>query len=368
MRKELTHVLRDKRSLLVLVVVPAFMLVMFGYALSYDVSHVPIAILDNDRSVVSRDLISTCLRTEYFDDAARLTSESEIDRQLTGGPIKAVLVIPVGFERDVRANRPASVQVLIDGANSTIAATVAGYLTAIVQDYSTSITLKTLERKGIASIAVPLDFRPRVWYNPELRSAKFLVPGLIGFILMISTMVSTSLSIVREKEKGTIEQLIVSPIRPLELLIGKTLPYVAISLVSTVLILIAGYVLFDVAVQGSLFLLFLVTLLFIFCGLGAGIFVSTVANTQEEAFMLSATLAVLPTFMLSGFTFPIRNMPVVLQYLTYINPARYFLWSLRAIILKGAGLDVFWKELLFMCLFAIWIVTVSWNKMRKELA
>jgi ABC-2 type transport system permease protein len=235
----------------------------------------------------------------------------------------------------------------------------------MAQDYSTKITLQALARNELSKAELPIDYRARVWYNPELTSPKFLVPGLIGFILMISTVVSTSLSIVREREKGTMEQIIVSPIHPMELIIGKTMPYVVISLISTSLVLFTGYLLFDVVIRGSILLLFLESLIFIFCGLGLGLWVSSVSERQEDAFQLATLVSLLPTFMLSGFSFPIRNMPAVIQAITYVNPARYFLWILRAIILRGAGLDVFWKETLFMIIFASAMTIISWNKMKK---
>jgi ABC-2 type transport system permease protein len=364
-RKEFRQIVRDKRSLGVLLVVPAVMLILFGYALNYDVKHVPLAIYDQDNSTTSRELTEGFLHTEYFDKVASLTSDRQIDTMLIKQIARAVLVIPVHFERDLSANRSVSIQVIIDGSNATNATAAAGYLQAMAQDYSQKITLQALARHSSARVELPIDFQPRIWYNPELTSPKFLVPGLVGFILMISTVISTSLSIVREREKGTMEQIIVSPIHPMELIIGKTMPYVGISLISTSLILLTGFILFDVVIRGSILLLFLESLIFIFCGLGLGLWVSSVSDRQESAFQLATLVSVLPTFMLSGFAFPIRNMPVFIQAITYINPARYFLWILRAIILRGAGMAVFWQETLFMIIFAAGIITISWNKMKK---
>ncbi len=364
-RKELRQILRDRRSLGVLLAIPAVMLILFGYALNYDVKHVPLAIFDQDRTTTSRELTDGFLHTEYFDKVATLTSERQIDTMLVKQIARAVLVIPVNFEKDLRANHSVEVQVVVDGSNATNATAAAGYLQAMAQDYSTKITLDALSHSGFGKPALPIDYRARIWYNPELTSPKFLVPGLIGFILMISTVISTSLSIVREREKGTMEQIIVSPIHPMELIIGKTMPYVVISLISTSLILFTGYLLFDVVIRGSIILLFLESLLFIFCGLGLGLWVSSVSDRQESAFQLATLVSILPTFMLSGFAFPIRNMPIVIQAITYINPARYFLWILRAIILRGAGLEVFWLQTLFMLIFASAIIAISWNKMKK---
>jgi len=365
-KKEFRQISRDKRSLGVLLVVPAFMLVMFGYALNYDVKNLSLAVLDVDHSQQSRDFSESFLHSEYFQLAYTLSSEQQIDSMLNFNRARAVLVIPRDFGKHLSANQSPTVQVLVDGANATIAQTAAGYLQAITQEYSTNISLAALQKAGLSRPTFPIDYVPRIWYNPELQSAKFLVPGLIGFILMITTVVATSLSIVREKERGTIEQIDVSPITSLELIIGKTLPYILISLLSTTMILIAGYFLFGVVVTGSYFWLFITTVLFLAGGLGLGLFVSTAAQTQEAAFMLATTVSFLPTFTLSGFTFPIRNMPVVIQAITYINPGRYFMTALRTIILKGAGPEAYWQDLLGLAIFAVAMGAISWRKMRSK--
>jgi ABC-2 type transport system permease protein len=365
-KKEFRQISRDRRSLGVLLVVPAFMLVMFGYALNYDVKNLGLAVLDQDHSQQSRDFAQSFLHSEYFQLKYTLSNERQIDTMLDFNQARAVLVIPRDFGKHLSANEPSKVQVLVDGANATIAQTAVGYLQAITQEYSTKISLAALSKAGLSRPAFPIDYEPRIWYNPELSSAKFLVPGLIGFILMITTVVATSLSIVREKERGTIEQIDVSPITSLELILGKTLPYILISLFSTTMILIAGYFLFDVVVTGSYLWLFITTLLFLAGGLGLGLFVSTAAKTQEAAFMLATTVSFLPTFTLSGFTFPIRNMPIVIQWITYLLPGRYFMAALRTIILKGAGPEAYWHDLLGLFLFASAMGAISWRKMRKK--
>jgi ABC-2 type transport system permease protein len=365
-KKEFRQIARDKRSLGVLLVVPAFMLIMFGYALNYDVKNIPLALLDEDHSATSRDFGAQFLHSEYFTKQSTLSNRKQIDTLLDHAEARVILVIPTNFSEDLLAGHSTKVQVLVDGANATMAATYIGYLTAITQEYSTKVSLEALERAGIKRPTFPIDYRPRIWYNPELKSAKFLVPGLIGFILMVTTVIATSLSIVKEKERGTIEQLDVSPLMPLELITGKMLPYVLISLISTVIILITGSVLFDVVVQGSYFLLFILTLLFLAGGLGLGLFVSSVSKTQEAAFMLAVTLTFLPTFTLSGFTFPIRNMPLFIQGITYLFPARYFMVALRSLILKGAGFSVIWDDMLAMAIFALAIGAISWSKMRNK--
>jgi len=213
---------------------------------------------------------------------------------------------------------------------------------------------------------MPIDYRPRVWYNPELRSAKFLVPGLIAFILMVTAVISTSLSVVRESEKNTIEQIIVSRARPIEFIVGKTVPFMVISFVATMIILVVSYILFDVEIKGSLPLLFSITLIFLAGCLGLGLLISTVAETQQVAFLLAVILTMLPTFLLSGFVFPIRNMPVVIQVITYLIPARYFLVVLRSIILKGVGIQAFYSDVLFLAGFAVVVLTVSAVRMKRR--
>jgi ABC-2 type transport system permease protein len=212
---------------------------------------------------------------------------------------------------------------------------------------------------------MPIDYQPRVWYNPELKSAKFLVPGLIAFILMVTAVISTALAVVREREMGTIEQLMVSPVKPLQLILGKTIPYTVISLAATVMILVLGYILFDVSIKGSVLLLALVTIIFLVGALGMGLLISTIAETQQVAFMIAVITTMLPTFILSGFVFPIRNMPWFIQMVTYLIPARYFLVALRAIVLKGVGLGAFWEQLVFMGLFAAAVLAVSSARLKK---
>jgi len=235
----------------------------------------------------------------------------------------------------------------------------------IIQQYSMNIMAETYAARGGRIFIAPIDFQPRVWYNPELKSAKFLVPGLIAFILMVTAVISTALAVVREREMGTIEQIMVSPVRPIELILGKTIPYMVISLVATVMILVLGYILFDVSIKGSVILLSFITVVFLVGALGMGLLISTIAETQQVAFMIAVIATMLPTFILSGFVFPIRNMPWIIQMITYLIPARYFLVALRAIVLKGVGISAFWEQMLFMIVFAIVMLAVSSTRLKK---
>ena len=366
-RKEFRQIKRDKRILSVLLFIPALMLLMFGYALNFDVKHTSMAVYDEDRSKVSREFIEQFFISEYFNNVQTLENKAEINNLLDGEKVRLVLVVPSTFAKDIQRGRAATVQVIVDGANSNAAATVLGYINAIVQQYSVKVMTESFIRMGRQKITMPVDYQPRVWYNPELESAKFLVPGLIAFILMVTAVISTALAIVRERELGTMEQLMVSPIKPIELILGKTIPYTIISLFATTAVLFLGYVLFDVSIKGSILLLSLVTFLFFVGSLGMGLLISTLVETQQLAFMIAAIVSMLPTFILSGFVFPIRNMPIIIQGVTYLLPARYFLVALRAIILKGAGLSAFWDQALFLAFYAVIMIGVSSLRMRKIL-
>ncbi len=365
-KKELRQVARDKRTLGILVIIPAFMIVMFGYALNFDVKHTSLAVYDEEKSCESRAFTQEFLHSEYFDFKRVLQDKGEIEELLGREQCRIVVVIPYDFSRHLKEGTDAPIQIIVDGANSNAATTAIGYVMAITEDYSTKIVLSYLQRAGVTGLSMPIDYRPRIWYNPELRSAKFLVPGLIAFILMVTAVISTSLSVVREKEKNTLEQIIVSETRPFEFILGKTIPFMLISFAATIIILAVSYLLFDVVVKGSIPLLLGITLIFLAGCLGLGLLISTVAETQQVAFMLAVILTMLPTFLLSGFVFPIRNMPAVIQAITYFIPARYFLVVLRSVILKGVGLGAIYTEVLFLFAFAVVVIAVSAARMKKE--
>jgi drug efflux transport system permease protein len=359
MRKEFRQIRRDTRSLVFMIFIPAFLLVMFGFALNFDVKHIPLAVVDQDGSRTSREFVDKFGTTEYFDIKAVLGRTGDIDGLMARERIKAALVIPPTFSADLLAGRSPSVQFILDGANAMSGTTAAGYAAAILQSYSQGVKLEALERRGLGGPARPLRTEVRVWYNPDLRSARFLLPGLMAFILMVILTTSTAFSIVREKERGTMEQISVSPLPPAALIIGKLIPYALISLAAAHLVLALGWALFGVAVKGNYFLLLLMMVLFLVSGLGQGILISAVTRTQQVAFLLSVLTTILPTFILSGFVFPVRNMPPVIQLVTYFVPAKYFLVALRAIILKGVGLVAFWDQAVFLAGFAVLTLALS---------
>ncbi|MFZ2053688.1 MAG: ABC transporter permease [Candidatus Aminicenantales bacterium] len=365
-KKEFRQIVRDKRSLGLLLVLPAFLLIMYGYALNFDVKHLSLAVFDQEKSQRSRDFLDRFRHTEYFDLKHDLTDMKQIDDLMGKGKVQVALVVPRDFSRSLIAGRETPVQVIIDGEETGIAGTAIGYINAIVQGYSTRFVVEVLA-KGGKDFSPAIEFRPRVWFNPELRSARFLVPGLMAFVLMITVVISTAFSVVREIERGSIEQIIVSPLRPHELIIGKIIPYVLISLFSAHSVLLFGDLLFDVSVKGSYAWLLTGILLFLVCGLGLGLLISTIASTQQVAFMLAVITTMLPTFILSGFIFPIRNMPAVIQAVSYLIPARYFLVILRSIMLKGVGLGAFGRELAFLAGFGVLTLILSSARMAKTL-
>jgi len=359
--KELRQARRDPFSLMMLLGIPTFMLLLYGYALNFDVRHVALSIQDRSLTEASRELVASFVNSTYFDEAGRLPPSLDPGAVLERRQAKAVLVIPEDYARELAAGRVATVQLLLDGADAQTATTVLGYAEGLVAQESVEIRAQL---SGGASVP-PIRFEPRVWYNPELKSTNFLVPGLMGFILMLTAVLSTALSVVREKERGTMEQLLVTSLRPGELLIGKTIPYLLISLVATGIILLAARVLFDVAVRGSYLDLFVATFVYLTGALGSGLLVSSMSKTQAMAFQVGSLTSMLPAIFLSGFIFPIRSMPAVLQLITYAVPARYFLVISRGIILKGAPLTAYLGDLGFLLLYGLIVLAFAWRRLVK---
>ncbi len=360
-RKEFRQIARDRRTLGILLFVPAFFLLLFGYALSWDIRGVRIAVDDRDHSQESRALISAFVASGYFTQVATVTSEAELNRLMDRNTIRAALVIPVGFSRDLSLGRSVPIQILLNGDNANTATTVVGYATAVVQAESS----RRLAAVGPAGGA-PFLVEPRIWYNPQLRSALSLVPGLIAYIAMITAVVSTALSIVREKERGTIEQIRMAPLDAFSFIIGKTIPYLLISLVAELAIVVVAMLLFGLPMRGSWGLLMLALTLYLVGALGLGLLVSSIAESQQVAFQIALLASFLPTLMLSGFIFPITSMPAFLQGVTYIVPARYFLIALRGIMLKGIGFGTIWVELLALTGYAAFVLTLASIRLRRQ--
>lgn len=361
-RKELLQSARDPLSLGLLLGVPTMMLLLYGYAVNFDVRHVRLAVQDLDKTRASRELTASFVNSTYFDLVADLPAGADLQRLTEERTARAILVIPEGTGRDLAAGRTAAVQLILDGVDSNTATTVLGYASALLAAANAG---RLAEAGGQVQLA-PIDFEPRVWYNPELKSTRFLVPGLIGFILMLTAVLSTAISVVREKERGTMEQLRVTSLRPGELILGKTLPYLGISLIATALILVAARFLFGIAVAGPYLHLFFATLVYLIGALGLGLLISSIADTQAMAFQTGALASMLPAIFLSGFIFPIRAMPVPLQLVSHLVPARYFNVVLRGVILKGAGLESYPRDMAFLVLYAVAVLALAYFRISRR--
>jgi len=365
--KEIRQIRRDRRSLMALLVLPSLLVFFIGYALNFDVKHISVAVFDQEKSQRSREFIRGFSNTEYFNVNYQVESYREIDRLLNEGKVLVAIVIPPNFSKRLAQGADVSIQILIDGTNANTATTAISYISSNVQTYSTNLGATALSRSG-RDLYRPIDVRPRIWYNPDLVTAKFLVPGLIGFVLMLSAVVSTSLSVVREKERGTMDQLMVSTLQTTEIIIGKTMPYLFIGLIASTLVLIVGFTFFGIVVRGSLLWLYVGILVFLLAALGQGLLVSTIARTQQVAFMLAVFSSLLPTFLLSGFVFPIRSMPVVLQILSNLTPVKFFLIVVRGVILKGVGPAALWPQFVYLLLFASLTLGISSIRLLKKSA
>ncbi|MHB8840930.1 MAG: ABC transporter permease [Candidatus Aquicultor sp.] len=369
MKKEIIHILRDPRTLGITLFLPLFQLLMFGYALSLDINHISTAVYDSDKSAMSRKLIENFSSSGYFDIKARPVT-ADFAKRLDAGQIKVAIVIPKGFEDKVRSDGNARVQVLVDGSDPSFARVGLGYSSVIISRFSQNATMESLYKRGIAirQGVPPIDTKARVWYNPELRSVNYIVPGLMALIMMTVTTISISVAVVREKEKGTLENLIISPIRGSQLIIGKIIPYVVIAFFEAALITGVGMLLFKVPMNGSFLLLFGGLIIYVAGTLGMGLVISAATDSQQVASFGSFMATFLPAFLLSGFVFPIKSMPVVLQFITYLVPARYFLVVIRGIFLKGVGFSVLWPNLLALVVFATLMITVASLRLRRSLA
>jgi ABC-2 type transport system permease protein len=375
-RKEFTQTLRDPRMRAMLFLPPLIQLLIFGFAVNLDVDSARIAWMDQDRTPESRELLSEFQGSGRFTIAAIPTSESEMQELLDRGRIDGVIRVLPGFARDIRRGRPTSVQVLLDGTNSNTASLVSAYAGQAIQRYAAEVMTQRQRAKLVAGTmaagealhpAVPqVETRTRVWFNPDLKSRNYFVPGVVVNIIMLVTLSLTAMAIVREKEIGTMEQLMVTPIRPFELILGKTLPFVVIGFWDMILVVAASLLIFRVPFAGNFGLLCLAAFLFILTTLGAGLFLSTVSRTQQQANM-STFLLFQPFMMLSGFTFPIRNMPEAVQWFTYINPMRYFMEIVRGIFLKGSGLDTLWPNLVALAVLGVIVLWLSVQRFHKQL-
>ncbi len=366
-RKEFIQIVRDPRTLFLTFAMPVAMLLLLGYAATNDVRNITLAVFDQDQSPASRRLISAYRAADYFRIAYTSASEEEIRSLIDNNSARAGMIIPAGYARTLSAGRSAQVAFILDGSDPTVASTALSAAILVGQTESTKIMIQRLSRFGIRENSIqPIDVRPQVLYNPGMVSAYYMIPALIGQILQFLTTILTATSIVRERERGTIEQLIVTPLRPWELVVGKLTPYVLISFMDTIEVLIMGVLLFQVPINGNLLLLLALAALFLVTTLGIGLFISTVANTQQEA-MLTSLFTILPSIFLSGFFFPLAAMPDILQAISYLIPLRYFLIIARGIILKGVGIQALWPEVIALAIFALAVMSAAATRFRKSL-
>jgi ABC-2 type transport system permease protein len=366
--KEFIQVFRDKRTRFVLFVPPLIQMLIFGYAATYEIRHVPIAVLDYDQSQESRELISHVAATPYFDLQQRLSRPEQVRELIDAGQITMALQVDPGFAQRLRKGVTAPVQVVVDATNSNTALIALGYLNQIAQRYAAGYQQDRMERirPTLVSVAPSIELEQRPWYNTDLHSRWFFVPGVIGSLTMIVVINLTAFAIVREREIGTLELIMVTPIRPFEFILGKTVPFFLIGLADVGLIATLGTFWFQIPMRGSIAVLAAGTVLFLLCMLGIGLFISTISSTQQQA-MVTAFFFIMPAIVFSGFGFPISTMPQWLQDLTLLSPLRYFLIVLRGVYLKGIGLDLLWPQFIGMAVLAAALLTLSVFRFHKAL-
>jgi ABC-2 type transport system permease protein len=368
-RKEFIQIRRDKATIYMVFIFPVMMLVLYGFGIRYDVKSVPITVLDMDRTAQSRQYIDRFAHSPYFAVNHYAENYRELQKDIDQGNSRIGLVIPANFSERLGSRREAVVQMIVDGADSNTATIAMNYASSITRAYSSFILMQEMEALlRQTNLAVPaIEAEPRIWFNPNLESVQFVVPGIIAIIMMIVGTVLTAVTIVKEKEQGTIEQIVSSPIGRYELMIGKVLPYAALAYLDFLIIVAASYVLFGVTIKGSVALLLITAFFYLIGVLGLGVLVSTITQTQMSAMLTAILASMLPSILLSGFLFPIRQMPVVLQALTVFVPARYFIEILRDIYLKGLGFEYFWKETLFIVVFGFATLALAARRFQKRI-
>jgi len=365
--KEFIQVFRDPRMRMVIFVIPCVQVFVIGYAVSTDVKHVRTAILDVDNSQSSRDVVASFVRSGYFDVVERIGTDAEAVALLDRGEVSAVLHFMHGFADDLRAGRTAQLQVLVDGTDSNTANIVLSYAVKIASAYSEKILVERYQRQ-LGAVALPgrPELEARAWFNENLESRNFFVPGVLVIVVSVVTLLLTSMAVVREREIGTMEQIMVTPITPKEFILGKTMPFVTIGFIDVALVTLIGVFWFEVPIRGNPALLFLATGLYLMTMLGIGLFISTVSETQQQA-MISTFFFFFPAMLLSGFAFPIANMPEPVQWLTLFNPLRYFLVIVRAIFLKGVGMDILWPQMLALAVMGVFMLWLASKRFHKTL-
>ncbi|MEW6440895.1 MAG: ABC transporter permease [bacterium] len=368
LRKEFIQVFRDPKMKGVIFLMPVIQVLVFGYAVTTDVRHIVTAVYDLDNSVASRELTARFANSGYFDVVAHVGSDAEARELMDRARVQAILRMDPGFGDDLRAGRTAPLQVIVDGTDSNTAGIVLDYSSKIVGPFSRKVLETRYTRLKGSALAPPrVELETRAWFNENLESRNFYVPGVIAIIVMLITLMLTSMAVVREKEVGTMEQILVTPIRPHEFILGKTVPFALIGFADVVLVTAVGVFWFDVPIRGSLALLFGATALYLMTTLGVGLLISTVSQTQQQA-MMSTFFFYFPAVLLSGFMFPIANMPPVVQWLTYLNPLRYFLVIIRGLFLKGVGAEILWPQMAALAVMGFITLWLAARRFRKTLS
>jgi len=366
--KEFIQIFRDPKMKGVIFMMPIIQVLVFGYAVTTDVNHIATAVYDLDNSRASRELVARFVESGYFDVTEYVDSDSRAAKLIDESVVSTVLRINKGFQDDLRGGRTARIQVIVDGSDSNTAGIVLSYSSAIALRFSQKVLITRFTRvRGIFNKPGHVEMQTRAWFNENLESRNFYVPGVIAIIVMLITLMLTSMAVVREKEIGTMEQIIVTPITPAEFILGKTLPFALIGFVDVVVITLIGVFWFEVPIRGNLLLLFVSTGLYLMTTLGVGLLISTVSQTQQQA-MMSTFFFYFPAVLLSGFMFPIANMPEMVQWLTYLNPLRYFLVIIRGIFLKGVGTTILWPQMLALAVMGVVTLWLASKRFRKTLA
>jgi len=366
-RKEFIQIWRDPRTLVLILLMPLMQLILLGYVFETEIVNLPLAVFDQDRGPGARELLEAYRVSDYFDIAFDVDSENRITELIESGDASIGLIIPPNYSNQIRSGRKADVVFLIDGSDPTVASTAFSAAQQIGWQHAAKLQTQRLNRAGLSSSGeVPLEIHTQVWFNPDMVDAFFMIPGIIGYILYGITSILTATTIVRERERGTIEQLIVTPIRSWELVIGKLLPYVILALIDTVSVLIIGSWWFGVPVRGDVWVILLLSTLFLVTSLSIGMLISTVAKTQMEAFLV-AMMTLLPAMFLSGFLFPIGSMPLFLQWISYAMPLRYYLVIIRALMLKGASMASLQDEIIALVIFGAVLMSAAALRFRKRL-
>jgi ABC-2 type transport system permease protein len=368
LRKEFRSVFRDPRMRMVIFGVPVLQTLIFGYAVTMDVRHVRLVLLDRDRTPASRTLVARFTGSDYFDVVAQVDTEAAATRLIDASAAAALLQINAGYEAALHAGRPAPVQLVVDGSDSNTARLVLNYSSVIASTYNNELVLDAAMRRAGRTVAAgSVDLRSRAWFNENLESRNYFVPGVMAILVMLISLMLTGMAIVREKEVGTIEQIMVTPIRPLEFILGKFAPFIVIGFVDVLLVTLIGVYWFEIPIRGSFALLLLGTACFLLTTLGIGLFISTVSSTQQQA-MMTTFFFFFPAMLLSGFIYPIANMPPVVQALTYLNPLRYFLVIIRGVFLKGIGFELLWPQVVALLVLGLAVMAFAVSRFRKTVA